>query len=104
MDDARHLVADDAPVGPGHGPQEAVAPPDVQVAAADVGPRDAHHDRARLRVGHRELGDLHGLAGSEEQGGAAHGAHRATASDMTGGDGGSSGSPTFGNTSVANSS
>ena len=65
--DARHLVPDDAAVVPGHRPQPPVTSPDVEIGPADVGPGDPHHRRPWCRVGDRQVGELHGFAGTEEQ-------------------------------------
>src|SRR5207244_1234515 len=61
---ARHLVAVDPAVL--RQPQRRVAPPEVEVRAADVGERDADEDRVGLHVRHGDVADLEGLAGTEE--------------------------------------
>src|SRR5882724_5531254 len=71
---AGHLVAGDPAVL--RQTQRRVAPPEVEVRAADVGERDADEDGVGLDVGQGHLTDLEGLAGPEEDGRLA-GAHRA---------------------------
>src|SRR2546422_72217 len=61
---ARHLVAVDPALL--RQPQRRVAPPEVEIRAADVGERDADEDRVGLHVRHGDVADLEGLAGTEE--------------------------------------
>src|SRR5207247_8550482 len=61
-DPARHLVAVDPAVV--RQAQRRVAPPEVQVGAADVGDADADQDRIGLDLGQRKLADLERPAGS----------------------------------------
>src|SRR5581483_9686512 len=104
VDDAGHLVADDAAVVAGHEAQEAVASPDVQVRAAHVGAGDPHDRGARFGVGHRELGQRERLAGTVEQRRPACRGHVADVPASAAGALGASSPPTRGATSVANSS
>src|SRR5205823_13935805 len=59
-----HLVAVDPAVF--RQPERRVAPPEVEVRAADVGERDADQHRVGLDVGHGHLADLERLARTEE--------------------------------------
>src|SRR5207244_11439504 len=61
---ARQRVAVDPAVLPQ--PRRRVAPPEVEIRAADVGERDADEDRVGLHVRHGDVADLEGLAGTEE--------------------------------------